>query len=158
MSWQIRESGSSLEEEHITSFERAHNLTLPNMYRDFLLAYNGGFVEPNHFRMVGPVSEPDQMQNEGIAKIDWFLTMGDSELGSLAQYIQSHRTIARIPPELLPIGLDGEGSLLCMGIEHGDIYFWDYALEYPPGMAPGLQNVYFIAPNLLNFLDGLFAG
>lgn len=158
MSWTIYESAAPLDEENLASFERAYELALPRLYREFLLHHNGGFVSPNHFDMHGPMSDPPAAQTQASGKIDWFLTVGASDLGALGDYVQQYRISAqRIPPPLIPIGHDGSGSLICIGHEAGDIYFWDAALEYPPGMEPGLQNVFFIADDLVAFLNGLYA-
>jgi SMI1-KNR4 cell-wall len=62
----------------------------------------------------------------------------------------------RVPEGVLPIARDSFGNLVCLDGRNGrdgPVLFWDHELEGDP---PDESNLYFIAPDLQTFLDGLY--
>lgn len=66
----------------------------------------------------------------------------------------------RISSELLPIGEDPGGNIICLGIKgerHDKIYFWDHHGEIVPenGEEPGYSNLFFVADSFDEFFFSL---
>ena len=117
-------------EERVKQFEENKGLKLPKDYRDFILEYNGGVVEPNY-----PKSE--QLITE-IFPIERFYSIQDIEFG----VIYNQREISDFVEEdvneygfdiefdkLLFIGICDRGNihLYCGENGYGEIYYSNYS-------------------------------
>jgi hypothetical protein len=88
-------------------------------------------------------------------------------INSLAENIEAYK--GRMPDMIIPIGDDGMGNQICLGIggdERGKVYYWDhenewdeqqymedYGVPMPPEMK--FQNVYLVAESFEDFIRGL---
>ncbi|MDA7026852.1 SMI1/KNR4 family protein [Bacillus sp. CLL-7-23] len=131
--------------ENIKTFEDDYNVTLPEEYKNFLLEYNGGDVNPNVFKISDEQGESALNTLYGLnisAEYDELSSVFDSLEGEL-------------PQELLSIGDDSGGNQICIGISgnyFGKIYIWMHDIEEGEYM----DNVFFLANNFNEFLDSLY--
>ena len=114
----------ALSEDRLVRFENQFGLLLPADYRDFLLEYNGGRPVPAFFWI--------KHQQDGTT-VHQFYGLYDQLIPSS---LETHLGTSRrgIPTALMPIGDDGIGNLICIGlgwIEFGRIYFLDHDLHRP---------------------------
>ncbi|MEQ1695534.1 MAG: SMI1/KNR4 family protein [Hyphomicrobiaceae bacterium] len=101
------------------ALEARLGVALPESYRSFLAASNGGrperqaFAVPNHA--------------EGFFEIQEFFGVSrDVQTSNIDWNAKAYRGV--IPAALLPIACDSCGSLICLGLGEeaaGRIYFWD---------------------------------
>ena len=140
----------SLREEDIRTFELQLGISLPDDYRRFLLAHNGGQPEPGAF----PVFS---FAVGDYAVLNRFLGIRQGEYEDLANYyVNVFR--GRIPGDLLPIASDPGGNLICLSVagpDRGRVYFWFHEEESDEGQSPGYSNIYFIADSFSALLDSL---
>ena len=135
-----------LTEDRLRSAERQLGLELPDSYRRFLLAANGGRPKPSRFAL------PDGRRDS----VDWFLGIHDGEGDNLVGYASTYRD--RVPSDLLPIAHDPGGNLVCLGVAGtrlGQVFFWDHEREAEEGEPATYENVVLLAPDLDTFLDAL---
>ncbi len=153
-------------EQEVAGLERSLGVRLPENYRRFLLTYEmetfNGYID---FETLAP-PRPWLSQETGWHFVRFF---GDASKRhySIASNIDSHRD--RMLETLIPIGTDGFGNHICLGIagpERGKIYFWDHEDEWdedeyilqgkpvPPDLK--FQNVHLIANSFEEFLDQMY--
>lgn len=154
----LAKPGAPLSEVDITAFEKDIGTSLPDDYREFLQAVNGGWLggallisgttaegEPfdSDLHHIGGLrSEPHMdLRNQRAAYQDW---------------------LARIPRELIWIMDDSTGNAICLGIAgdaRGKIYFWDHELEpdldETDGTIEGMGNISLLAQSFASFFSGL---
>jgi hypothetical protein len=118
----------SLSGEKLAAFEQERGIRLPPDYREFLLAYNGGYVRPCCFRCPGE------------RQIAAFSSVGGTMIPDLDR-------LPDLPGEYLPIAavnaagsLCGSGDVLLLGA--GAVWFW-----------PGLHRVAGTFDELMGSLD-----
>jgi hypothetical protein len=106
----------------IEEFERRINKNLTQDYRAFLLEYNGGRPMPSFFWI--------KPKEDGSAVYQFYgLHDGPKHL-SIDTCISQESY--GIPSSMLPIGDDGLGNFICIGISpinQGKIYFLDHDLH-----------------------------
>jgi cell wall assembly regulator SMI1 len=128
MSTQIKRKFESITEKEILSLEKQLKSRLPEDYRDFLLAYNGGNPRPNVFFI-----SPEQQESSlsilfGITSKKAY----DLWTNALDAYEDKDRTV-------LPIGEDPGGNQIYMSLHpntYGHIFFCDHEMEAPDCMFP----------------------
>ncbi len=115
----ILESGDALTPADIEAFEATIGKRLPQTYRDFLLAHNGG-------RPVPAVIDIDDCPS-GATVVQVLLGLtGPVESETLVWSWQAFQR--RIPERLLPIADDPFGNLFCLsldGVDAGQVVFLD---------------------------------
>ena len=123
--------------------------TIPPAYRAFLLAHNGGRVEPDGFPIY---DEKGNLTNESV--VDWFFGIGTGAYyNSLEDKLDTYHH--RIPCDLFPIASDRGGNVVCISTSaanRGAVYFWQHEFEVDE---PTYDNVFFVADNFDQFLKGL---
>lgn len=159
-------------EDELHTIETALGVALPDDYRDFVHTYGASrFGESVYFRFMQP--EPIYAV-KGLAgkpapryevRPFWEFYGGeDAPRYSFAEAIALYKD--RMPDTIIPIGDDGFGHLICLGIkgeERGKVYYWDYENEwdeedylerYGEPMPPEVkfQNVYLIAESFEDFI------
>ncbi|MBK9260029.1 MAG: SMI1/KNR4 family protein [Polyangiaceae bacterium] len=134
----------------ITQFESRRNLSLPDEYKRFLLTSNGGRPVPDAFDVPGWAHENSGMQA--------FFGVQTGNSYDLERELDVYDD--RIPRDLLPIGCDSFGNIICLGIEgkrRGKIYFWDHEDELDENglHRQDYSNVFLVANSFGEFLDKL---
>ena len=117
----IMEHRGGIEAERLHAYERQLGVELPQDYRDFLLEKNGGYPEPGALAIPG---------TSDVTQVSRFLAL-DGELWDDLE-VYRDRYEGRVPPGWLPIGYDGFGNLLLLGMiaaNRGFIAFWNHELE-----------------------------
>ena len=138
----------ALRPEDLAAFETRHALQLPEDYRRFLLAHNGGVPIPNTIDFVaqGAPTSSDVSAFYGLhAGEAW---------ASLAWHMDIFE--GRIPPDGLPIAGDSGGNqyvLIVRGARRGQVFFWDHEGETDP---PGEENMSLVAASFTAFTGKLY--
>jgi hypothetical protein len=111
-----------LEPRRLEKFETRIGARLPEEYRAFLLAHNGGEPDPSDFE-IGP------NDYSGIHGGFYGLHQGPD----YCRLDDNYDTFkGRIPDDLLAIADDDAGNQICIGIKgksKGQIFFWDHEKE-----------------------------
>ena len=141
-------------EADLARFENLLGSRLPEDYRQFLVACNGGYVGGAYwFKGPTPSGEP---ADAGVHHIGGFR----SEYGfSLEQRRNAFE--GRIPADLLWIMDDPFGNAICLGIRgeyFGMVFFWDHENEPDEswdGAIESAGNVGLLANSFTEFVSGL---
>lgn len=160
-----------LGEQEVAGVEAVAGGRLPDDYRDFARTYGAAtFGQLVEFRLGHPESllaESSAPRYE-TAPFSHFYggSAGPHDIGKKLQ-IYKHR----MPEGLIPIGDDGAGNQICLGVlglEHGKVYYWDhhnewdeddYEEEHGTPMPPEgkLRNMYLVADSFEEFIGRLKA-
>ena len=140
----IKNSNEKTSLKDIENFENIHNLKLSNSYKNFLLNFNGGNVEPNLFKISGAA--------ESVVNVFYGLNISKTydELSEVFESLDS-----AIPNNFLAIGDDPGGNQICLGISNenfGKIYFWFHDIEDNDKE----ENMIFLSDDFDNFIDRLY--
>jgi hypothetical protein len=140
------EGGPPLNVADVASFERNHGLALPAVYREFLVATNGGRPERDLVEIHGFEGNP-------LGRVHLFFGLNDP-VGSCNLDWNLGVFGARIPAGLLPIATTEGVDKICLAIageRTGAIFYWDgHALT-------GERNLYFLAGDFASFIASLHA-
>lgn len=103
----------------IEDFERERGLTLPRLYKEFLLATNGGSPKNPAFPIQG-------MPDRKFETIQAFLGIGVRVPTSELAYAHDLYS-GGIPQGIVPIAGNGGGDYMCLDLRNGKerIAFWD---------------------------------
>jgi len=140
----MTDTNSKLTLEDIKDFEQENNIRLTTNYKDFLLKWNGGYIEPHLFYI---------SDKQGISGMNIFYGIGDIE-DDLLEVIDD--LDGRLPDGFISIGDDPNGNQICLGTlqpHYDHIYFWDHEQEVDES---DMSNMYFLASNIWEFLDSLY--
>jgi hypothetical protein len=158
----LRKPGDPATPEAVAAFEAEVGATLPDDYRAFLGAVNGGYL-PGWFRYRG-ASAGSEPRTEYVA--DLFGLRRD-ELGLSLRF---HRgggldPESGFPRDLLAVAGDPGGNLFCLrlsGDRRGKVYFWVHDLLPDPdewdGQVETAENVRLVADSFAAFLAGISPG
>lgn len=140
----ISSPGCVLSEVEVEGLEATLGSTLPEPYREFLLAYNGGRPVPDGIVIPG-YDETDVQVIFGVGRqvesscIDWNLRLLES----------------RLPDGLLPIATDSGGNLFCLSLRREDRGAVLYAdLESVFGEL-GIAPIHMVCSSFTEFLNCL---
>lgn len=142
---EIFDSHDNLSLEQIEKFEIENNLKLTELYKSFLLRWNGGKVTPNLFMI---------SDEQGPSVLSVFYGIGDM-YDNLTDFIDIMDE--RLPLGFIPIGDDPSGNVICLGTKepyYEKIYFWDH--EQESETPDDMSNMYFLANDIDEFLDNLY--
>lgn len=141
--------GPPLMDSEIIDLENQLAVSLPPDYTAFLREYNGGFPQPNVFTIKG-----FSLDNRGV--LAFFFGVEQGEPLDLADNKSIFRN--RVPPELLPVGADVFGNLICLAVSgpnRGKVYWWFHEEEADEGEPPTYDNIYFVADSFSDLLNNL---
>lgn len=139
-------------EDTIATFEKRLETRLPEDYRNFMLAHNGGepsrrvFKYKNHS---GPYAG---------SSVRYFFAFSSDEDYSIKDYFVEFVSNNRMPGDLVPIGTDEGGNLVCIAVKGpntGKIYFWDHEEEAEEGQEASYNNLFLVADSFKEFLESL---
>jgi hypothetical protein len=161
-------------EAEIAAFEEELGIRLPDAYRRFLATYGAstfnGASPDNPYILFRPLKPlPPQFQS-GKGLFHAFYGQERDGHDAFSLRVRTRFFSGRMPESIIPIGDDGMGGQICLGVkgaEAGRIYYWDqqrepldeqdYLADFghprPPGAA--FQNVHLIAESFEDFLQRL---
>jgi hypothetical protein len=120
----MKRSGPVISESDVRCFEQKLGCRLPEDYREFLLAFNGG--RPSLEQVAFSIGKGDTILHS-------FDSLHDPEGDDIEE--TRERLSSQIPPELLVIGYDGLGSSICLvihGDKRGEVWFYDTLDPHEP--------------------------
>ncbi len=140
-----------IDEMSIHKFEKEIGHELPDDYKNFLLAHNGG--EPEFY-----IFSKNNELGKIVLNTFYGLNIDDDYDDLLNVY---HSLKDRIPSQFIPIGDDPGGNQFLLGISspyNGKIYFWDHNTElenydFTKNELP--KNLYKLADSFDEFLNQL---
>lgn len=143
----VEESRRPLTSTEIERVEGIIGIVFPEDYKEFLLNHNGGRPVPCAFPLIGLDANP-------FGEVHYFFGIDDTD--EAYDLLWNYDTFMdRLPNNLLGIGCDAGGDLICLscsGDDVGTVVFWDH---HNVPEAPDYSNVYFIANSFSEFLDSL---
>lgn len=145
----IAAPGPELTEVQVREFELELGYALPETYREFLLAWNGGSPTPAHMRTPSfPGSSATHVR----------VLYGLGRVSSAEDLRWCRRLwIQDCPKTLLSIGDDDGGSEFCLSLQGpdiGQVYYWDYYREIHP-VETRYPWTYWVASSFDEFLNKL---
>ncbi len=138
----------------LAAFEKAVGSSLPDDYRQFLIACNGGYVGGSLW-FNGPTPE-GKAADAGIHHVGGFR---EEWHFSLPEHRETYD--GRIPSDLLWIMDDPFGNAICIGLiepYRGRMYFWDHENEPDEdwnGLVESAGNLQLLANSFTEFVAGL---
>lgn len=138
------QGNASLTMNDINELEATIQRKLPFEQKELLCLTNGGHPEPCDFR---------DSYTDSMASVGFMFGIKDSRF-DLEWIYQEYKD--RIPSFMFPLA-DYGGCLICIGTEgeyEGKVYSWN-SEEEDPDEAPTLDNMYFLADSLEEFIDNL---
>jgi len=109
-------TGSSI--DIIESVEHRLQITLPEDYKQFVLKYDGGYPNPNHFKVDGKVEIFNNL-----------ISLDENEHDNIYEVLEDLKD--RLGDHLIPFAEDGFGNLLCFDYSaNKNIVFWDHEKNY----------------------------
>ena len=142
----------------LTTFESTIGCRLPDDYRQFLIASNGGYIGGSLW-FFGPTPNGDKA-DAGVNHIGGFREESHFSLLESRDCYQGSEL--RIPRELLWVMDDPFGNAICIGLtgdHRGRMYFWDHECEPDSddwdGSADTAENVTLLANSFTDFVSGL---
>ena len=148
---ELQDSYSEISKNEIDTLCSDLEIQLPKDYVDFLLKHNGGQPTQNHFLKKDSNDEPLFDFNLNV-----FFGLGENDtsydiLTMFSIYCD------RMPEELLPIGDDGVGNIICIGIHgahYGKVFMWWKSGQVDEGDEPNFENVELIEDSFEKFVQG----
>src|SRR5690625_178950 len=134
----------NLSRKDIEDFETKNNIKLTDHYKEVLLNVNGVTTNIGVF----------MISEWGGETVKHYFHSIDDTYYDIEDFMDI--LDLRLPEGFIPIGNDGGGNALLLGISelHYDrIYFWDHEQEVDE---PDMSNMYFLADNIWEFLDNLY--
>lgn len=154
MTIHLTESEPSATVDQLNEIERKVGCVLPQQYKEFLLAHNGGRPKPSCFKIQWNGQEWAEGWDADM--IDFFLSVPADFL----DYYDTHK--GRVPDDTIPIAYDPGSNLILLGIgenNHGKVFFWmrsEEPDEDDEENRGSYHNVGFVANSLNAFLESLF--
>lgn len=153
---QLTETRPSVREENIVVLESAIGARLPEDYRKFLLAVNGGYIDEGlWYDGINPEGRRIEGGVEAICGL-----RNDSRL-SLEENRADYQTEddMRIPRDVLGIMHDPFGNVICLGVQPpqvGKVYYWNHDNEFHDedydGTANTAKNLCLLANSFTDFI------
>lgn len=143
----LRKPGPTIDEADILALATKVGV-LPNDYRSFLLASNGGVPEEQQI----PVPSDIKIQVKG------FFSLGDTTSGDLSMTRALDTWAGRYPDGYVPVALCEGSNLLLMatGDEHaGRVVYWDHDGEADEGEPARTDNLTPVADSFTALLEAL---
>ncbi|MBC2160078.1 SMI1/KNR4 family protein [Listeria booriae] len=142
----IESSNKKATSAAIEDFEQRYNLKLAEDYKKFLLDFNGGYADPNVFKI---------SEEQGESALNTLYGLGiDDEYDELESIYESLDGI--IPSGFISIADDSGGNQICLGLDDdyfGKVFVWIHDMEIEEDM----DNMFLLADDFKLFLDELYA-
>jgi len=129
------DSSEPVDERFVKDYETLIGTKLPDSYRQFLLATNGGILSSNNkiIEVTGnPEFAPESITGTMGFMVDNFYGLTGLSYPSLSLFQVFDITRDRIPLGTVPIAKDPFGNLFLLGVSgafRDSIFFWDHEIE-----------------------------
>lgn len=147
MTFTMIKTGTPITELDIKRLEKKTKTELPHGYREFLLKYNGGHVDPKYYPIQG-------LYNNPFGEIQLFFGINHPIESCRPDW--NHEVFCnRMPIGFFPIAAEGGGNIICLSLKgntQGGVFYWNHDEETEP---PTFANVYKIADSFEQFLESL---
>ena len=132
-----------LSEKYIADFEREHQISLPDDYREFLQRTNGGTLQD-------AVLKPER---PGDLLIDCLFGINDKD--ELSLNFWNNEFEGEIPENSVIVGSDAGGGFLLICMEEGleGVYYYDHSYLFPT--SSDSENTYLISQSFSELLTKL---
>jgi hypothetical protein len=144
--------------DRLARFEAEIGARLPDDYRSFLIACNGGSLGGSLWYKTAP---PGRHADVGVHHVGGFREESHFSLESARACYQSPEEV-RIPLDLVWIMDDPFGNAICLGVSgphRGRVYFWDHEEELDPdewdGSVEQAGNIVRVADSFASFVARL---
>ncbi|HCT3783805.1 TPA: SMI1/KNR4 family protein [Proteus mirabilis] len=145
----IIDSDLPLNESDISQLQSVVDFPIPIEYINFIKKYNGGKPEPDSFSI---------KKIDDASTIDRFLGIKKEKNKSsdIMYFIKLYKK--RIPSAYMPIAYDVGGNLILIELasDKAKVFFWDHELEADEGEEARLDNIYYLADSINEFLSSLY--
>lgn len=161
----IAQSEERIDEKRLEKLEKQYKLSVPELYRHFLLLYENGSPEYDiQYRAIESVPWADK---DNMLSFGSFLVAVDG-WDILEKHMKDYYD--RIPSSLLPIAADHTGNLICVGLSgamEGRICYWDHENELAAKIMLQMdlngitsvddywENIYVVADSFIDFIRSL---
>ena len=151
--------GPPLTDQDIAAMERELGVSLPSDYVAFLRKHNGGRPKPIMFPIYDEVYNEEPAAGASSYKkgvLSFFVGISKDDYNDLLNFAKLSED--RVPPEVLPIGRDVFGNLICLAVagpNRGKVYWWFHEEEADEGEPPTYNNIYFVADSFTELLNSL---
>ncbi|MEX2215625.1 MAG: SMI1/KNR4 family protein [Phycisphaeraceae bacterium] len=146
MATQILDSYTPTTPQHLSDFENRFDVSLPDDYKKFLLATNGGRPTPDG--LIVP-KWPGHS-----TRVHYFFGLHDGEHNNLSSWTGG--LIDRLPEGCVPIGVDMGGNFLVLATQDercGHVYYWDASPDYDLSTAEG--TLFLVSSGIQSLIDAL---
>ena len=136
--------------ERLKAVEKIIGVNLPEEYRNFLLAHNGGSPRPQAFEYRCGGGPPK------LGAVAYFLAIYDGDAENFLDFYETFR--GRIPHDTISVARDPGGNLILLGTRGPNaakVFFWIKDQEADEDEEPDHSNLCFIAESFKKFLDSL---
>ena len=124
----LDDSFCSLDDTEIEQLESRLERSLPEEYKFFLKRYGVSTFEDS-VGFIPLVKLPPHISNDRKGYFDYFYGSAEADYDVTLTLQRNLTTYAgRVPENIIPIGSDIGGNLVCLGIkgdQEGKIYYWD---------------------------------
>jgi cell wall assembly regulator SMI1 len=154
MAVDIYASERPLAPDELERAEKTLGVSLPEDYKRFLLAHNGGRPRPDAFRITwkGQPFAPGWR----VSAVGDFHAIYEGDAVNLL--VDARKFKDRIPKEMLPVATDPGSNLVLLGLagaNRGKVFFWIHELEEEFDER-SFDNLGLLANSFDEFLDSLF--
>ncbi len=146
---EISGSFEKITQREIETVNERLKIVLPIDYSEFILKHNGGTPKRNRFIHESDSNLDFHVHFLGIG------TKGQTSNDLLTVYAF---TFEEVPEQILPIGDNGIGDLICIGVKeeyYGKVYYWYKDDRVEEGETPTFDNVELLTNSFQDFLDRL---
>ena len=149
----------STDETAVGSLEERLGVRLPAPYRQFLLMYNGGFLE-----LGASIRYWEGDVEQGLPLLCIFGLCNENPDYSIQSNLKEYVDGSRVMRSFLPIGIDEADDLVCLkikGEKTGSVYAWIFEEEAEPEDVDaenedGWANMYIVADNFDEFIEKIY--
>ena len=123
----------------IKSVEHRLQITLPDDYKQIVLKYDGGYPNPNHFKV-----------GEKVEIFNNLISLDGNECNNIYEVLEDLQT--RIGDQLIPFAEDGFGNLFCFDYsDDKSIVFWNHEKNYYE-----FKEATFVCSSFSSLIESLF--
>jgi hypothetical protein len=148
----LSEEFGALNPERLATLESEWDCHLPDDYRAFLLANNGG--EPDRWDYGIPFLERGEPSEAGLQVVFGIQEPWESP-ANILWVLEAYA--GRLPDGFLPIARDPGGNLLVLRVRGepvGQVWFWDHEGEHRVSGEEPLANMSWVASSFTEFVAG----